>query len=88
MSVSARAFDVNPRVRVMPSAREELLSAAQVAEVLGVSKALVYDLRRAGWLKGMKLGGLKWRRSTVNEFIIAADGMDFTDPYNPVPLDE
>ena len=88
VNASARTFDSAPKVRVMPSAREELLTAEQVAEILQISKKLVYDLRRAGWLKAMRLGGLKWRRSTVNEFIIAADGMDFSDPRNPVPLNE
>lgn len=61
---------------------EEILTTAEVAHVLHVNQNFVGDLRRAGWLKMMKLGQWKCRRATLDEFIVWAENKDFSDMNN------
>lgn len=66
---------------------EELLTVKEVAKVLHTSPSYVYQLRDAGLLKFMKLGNLKCRRNTLDEFIRSMEGMDATDPMHIKPLE-
>jgi len=58
---------------------DELLTVTQVAEVLKTNKNLVYNLQKAGLLKGIKLGALKFRARTVEDFLERYDGCDLSD---------
>lgn len=66
---------------------EELLTVKQVAATLKTNPAYVYRLKDAGLLKFMKLGNLKCRRNTLDEFIRSMEGMDATDPMHIKPLE-
>ena len=57
-----------------------LYTVTQVADILQTSKAYVYRLINCGLLKTIKLGKLKIRHDTLAEFLIKAEGMDFSDP--------
>lgn len=66
---------------------EELLDVKEVAEILGIPEKRVYELNKAGVIKFLKIGSYKCRRSTLDKFIAKIEGMDYTDPYNPKPLE-
>ena len=59
-----------------------LYTVAEVAEILRVNPSYVYKLHQTGLLKFMKLGRLKCRKQTLEEFLEQYDGMDLTDPEN------
>lgn len=42
----------------------------------------VYKLKKSGLLRFMKLGNLKCRRESLEEFLSTYDGKDVTDPFN------
>lgn len=54
----------------------------EVAEILKTNVDYVYKLQRAGLLRFMKMGRLKCRKSTLEEFLAKYDGMDISDPFN------
>ena len=57
-----------------------LLTVNEVAEVLKTNVDYVYKLQRTGLLKFIKIGRLKCRRKTLEDFLEKFDGMDITDP--------
>lgn len=59
-----------------------LLTVPEVAAILKTNVDYVYKLQRAGKLKFLKVGRLKCRRKTLEEFLEKYDGMDVTDPFN------
>lgn len=59
-----------------------LYTVEEVADILKTNKGFVYKLKDAGLLKFMKLGRLKCRKTTLEAFLEAYDGMDLTDPEN------
>lgn len=59
-----------------------LLTVPEVADILKTNVDYVYKLHRAGILKFLKVGRLKCRRKTLEEFLEKYDGMDVTDPFN------
>lgn len=61
---------------------EMLYTVEEVAKILKTNREYVYKLRNAGLLKFMKLGCLKCRKVTLEEFLKKYDGMDLTDPSN------
>ena len=61
---------------------EEILTVSEVAEILHVNTTFVYTLRTKGYLKMMKLGQWKCRRSTLDAFIVWAENKDFSDMDN------
>lgn len=65
---------------------EHLLTVKEVAQHLKTSMAYVYKLHNCGLLKFMKIGRLKVRESTFNDFLEKWDGYDLTDPNSPVPV--
>ena len=62
-------------------ADEMLYTVGEVAKILKTNVNYVYDLRKAGLLRFMKLGTLKCRRSTLEAFLEKNDGKDLTNPY-------
>ena len=59
-----------------------LYTVQEVAEILKTNVDYVYKLQRAGLLRFMKIGRLKCRKSTLEEFLAKYDGMDISDPFN------
>lgn len=60
----------------------ELLTVAEVAKILKCNVDYVYKLKKSGLLRFMKLGNLKCRRESLEEFLSTYDGKDVTDPFN------
>ncbi len=58
----------------------------QVAEILQCGQNYVRKLNKAGLLQFMKLGSLKVRKATLDEFLEKYDGMDLSDPFHVSPL--
>ena len=54
----------------------------EVAEILKTNTDYVYKLQRAGILRFMKIGRLKCRKSTLEEFLAKYDGKDISDPFS------
>ena len=67
---------------------EELYTVQEVAKILKVNINYVYDLRNHGLLTFMKLGSLKCRKTTLENFLEKYDGYDFSDMSNVKPLME
>lgn len=67
---------------------EMLYTVPEVARLLKTNTSYVYKLKDSGQLKFMKLGRLKCRRQTLEEFLARNDGMDISDPYNITALRE
>lgn len=56
-----------------------LYTVAEVATILKTNKTYVYSLINAGLLPALKLGSLKIRKASLEEFLKNYDGMDLTD---------
>ena len=61
---------------------EMLYTVPEVAEILKTNVEYVYKLQKAGLIRFMKIGRLKCRKSTLEEFLDKYDGLDISDPYN------
>lgn len=61
---------------------EMLYTVPEVAEILKTNVDYVYKLQRSGLLKFVKIGRLKCRKTTLEEFLEKYDGMDLSDPFN------
>ena len=58
---------------------DELYTVKEVAKIMKVNVHRVYDLIHAGLLPALKLGSIKIRTESLNEFLKKYDGMDLTD---------
>lgn len=67
---------------------EILYTVQEVAEILKTNVSYVYRLQQVGLLRFMKIGRLKCRKSTLEEFIAKYDGYDITDPMDIKELRE
>ena len=56
-----------------------LYTVAEVATILKTNKTYVYNLINSGLLPALKLGSLKIRKASLEEFLKNYDGMDLTD---------
>ena len=65
----------------------KIYTVKEVAKILKTSPDNVYALYHAGVLPMLKLGSLKCRRETLEDFLKRAEGYDVSDPYNIVPLE-
>ena len=65
-----------------------LYTVPEVAQILKTNVDYVYKLNKAGLLKFMKLGRLKCRKKSLEEFLEKYDGCDVTDPTNITSLEE
>jgi excisionase family DNA binding protein len=61
---------------------EMLYTVPEVAAILKTNVEQVYKMQKAGILKFMKIGRLKCRKSTLEQFLEKYDGLDITDPLN------
>lgn len=61
---------------------DELYTVKEVAKIMKVNVHKVYDLIHAGLLPALKLGSIKIRRESLEEFLRKYDGMDLTDLNN------
>lgn len=61
---------------------EMLYTVPEVAKILKTNVNYVYRLYQSGQLKFLKLGRLKCRKSTLEQFLARVDGMDVSDPFN------
>lgn len=66
---------------------EILFTVKETAEILKINVPYVHKLRRAGHLRFMKLGTFKVRKAEIERFLESCEGMDYTDPFKPVPLE-
>lgn len=66
---------------------QQIYTVKEVSKILKVNVHKVYDLIKVGLLPALKLGSLKVREESLNEFIAKYDGYDLTDFNNPVKLD-
>ena len=65
---------------------DELYTAKEVSKKVNVHK--VYDLIHAGLLPALKLGSLKIRKESLNDFLKKYEGMDLSDLDNVCNLTE
>lgn len=56
-----------------------LYTVKEASTTLGVSIHLVYELINKGLLPALKLGSLKIRKETLDEFTKKYEGMDLSD---------
>lgn len=61
---------------------DNLYSVNEVAKMLKVGKNKVYELIHAGLLPVLKIGGMKIRKKSFNEFLENYEGCDLSNPYN------
>ena len=59
---------------------DNLYSVNEVAKMLKVGKNKVYELIHAGLLPVLKIGGMKIRKKSLNEFLENYEGCDLSDP--------
>ena len=65
---------------------DRLLNVTEVAKALGIGKNAANRLVQDGVIPGIRLNGMKVRRRVLEEWMEAMEGMDLSDPKNPVPL--
>ena len=58
---------------------DELYTVKEVAKIMKVNVHKVYGLIRAGLLPALKLGSIKIRKESLEEFLRKYDGKDLTD---------
>lgn len=59
-----------------------LYTVPEVAAILKTNVDYVYKLQRAGLIRFMKIGRLKCRRTSLEQFLEKYDGCDISDPFN------
>ena len=65
---------------------EMVYTVDEAAEILRCGPNYVRKLIKSGKLKCMKLGHIKIRKSTLEEFLESYEGYDMTNPSDPVLL--
>lgn len=63
---------------------EMVYTVDEVAEILRCGPNYVRKLIKSGKLKCMKLGHIKIRKSTLEEFLELYEGYDMTNPMKPI----
>lgn len=63
-----------------------LYTVKEVAKIIKTSPPYVYSLIKSNKLPSLKLGSLKVRKTTLENFLEQYEGYDLTDPYNIKPL--
>ena len=64
------------------SMEDMLYTVPEVAAILKTNVDYVYRLQKAGLIRFMKIGRLKCRKTTLEEFLAKYDGLDISDPFN------
>ena len=65
---------------------DRLLNVTEVAKALGIGKNAANELVQNGIIPGIKLNGMKVRQRVLEDWLESMEGMDLSDPKNPVPL--
>lgn len=65
-----------------------LYTVKECAAILKCGVPYVYQLKKAGLLRFMKLGNLKCRKEELQRFLKEMEGMDATDPFNVKRLED
>ena len=65
-----------------------LYTVPEVAKILKTNVDYVYKLQKAGVIKFIKIGRLKCRKSSLEEFLKKYDGYDISDPSNVQELEK
>ena len=63
-------------------AEDMLYTVPEVAKILKCNVDYVYKLQKAGLLRLMKIGRLKCRKTTLEQFLAKYDGCDISDPFS------
>ncbi|MGN2336524.1 helix-turn-helix domain-containing protein [Clostridium cagae] len=61
---------------------EMLYTVKEASKILKTNTDYVYSLIRKGYLRCLKLGSYKIRKSTLEEFLAKYDGFDLSDLEN------
>ena len=64
-----------------------LLTVKEVSERLKVNVNYVYELIKKGHIEALKLGSMKITNAELDRFILAANGNDFSDLDNVLPME-
>ncbi len=64
-----------------------IYTVKEVSEILKVNVNMVYSLIKKGLLPAMKLGSLKIRKTSLENFLATYDGYDLSDLDNIVKLE-
>ena len=59
-----------------------LYTVPEVAAILKTNVDQVYKMQKSGILRFLKIGRLKCRKSTLEEFLQKYEGYDISDPFN------
>lgn len=65
-----------------------LYTVPEVAAILKTNTDYVYKLQKAGLIKFMKIGRLKCRKKTLEEFLEKYEGLDITNPNDIKNIEE
>lgn len=65
-----------------------LYTVPEVASILKTNVDYVYKLQKAGIIRFMKIGRLKCRKVTLEQFLEKYDGCDISDPFNIQKMEE
>ena len=63
-----------------------LYTVKETANMLGVNVHVVYNLIKKGLLPVLKLGSLKVRKNSIEDFVRKYEGMDLSDLDNIIEL--
>ena len=65
-----------------------LYTVPEVAKILKTNVDYVYKLQQSGVIRFMKIGRLKCRKTTLEQFLEKYDGCDISDPFNIQKINE
>lgn len=65
-----------------------LYTVPEVAKILKTNVDYVYKLQQSGIIRFMKIGRLKCRKATLEQFLEKYDGCDISDPFNIQKIEE
>ena len=65
-----------------------LYTVPEVAAILKTNVDYVYKLQKSGIIRFMKIGRLKCRKITLEQFLEKYEGCDISDPFNIQKIEE
>lgn len=61
---------------------DALYTVPEVAAILKTNVEYVYKLQKSGLVRFIKVGRLKCRKKTLEDFLEKYEGCDISDPFN------